>query len=85
MSDRESLKGMSPGLPMYPCPDCLHLAMYDVFGNTDHVCTTGPRAERQKSLFPYVPSGPTTTSWIELTSRGPSNGFYDLWQRWVNE
>jgi hypothetical protein len=71
-------------IPMRPCPDCHYPAAYDAFGNTDHVCMTGPRAEMvNRMLEAMQPSRPRDGRIIimESTAAGTGGAFYDMWLR----
>lgn len=73
--------GTSPGLPMRPCPHCNYPAVYDVCGQTDHVCFSGPRAERMAALFKRMGLRMTAQSprVVSISNPAQSDYFYNRW------
>lgn len=67
---------------MYPCPHCGYPAVYDVMGQTDHVCVTGPRAEEVQRWMDSMPSLVKRENRviIESTAAGMSS-FYEAYVR----
>ncbi len=81
MTDPETSKptrdGVSPGIPMRPCPRCSYPAAFDAFGNTDHVCADSPAWEFVDAIMPRHKGDRTIV--IETTAAGDGN---HMWHRW---